>query len=163
MVRQTAQLKANPVPQSTDLSVVGTRYWIVKFAPFRTSWSEIVRRGTFTLRGVRSPVARRNLSLMTVGELVLFYHSQQERAVVGIMTVARSAYPDPTSKDPRWLTCDFRPLRSLQQSVPLSAVKANPRLALTGLVRQPRLSVASIDQQEFEEILKMAGEQSAAL
>ena len=91
------ELKAMNQPGNGNAS---PRYWLVKFAPFRTSWAEIVRRGTFTLRGVRSPAARANLASMRLGDPVLFYHSQQELAVVGVMTVTREAYPDPTSSDP---------------------------------------------------------------
>jgi predicted RNA-binding protein with PUA-like domain len=68
-------------------------HWLVKFAPFRTSWAEIVKRGTFTLRGVRSPAARKHLSKMRLGDAVLFYHSQKELAVVGLMEVSKEAYP----------------------------------------------------------------------
>src|SRR5437763_1316665 len=113
MVRQTIRKKANSVPESRPFASDGLRHWIVKFAPFRTSWSEIVRHGNFTLRGVRSLQARRNLSGMSLGDLAFFYHSQQEQAIVGVMVVTRTAYPDPTSSDSRWLTCDFRPIRTL--------------------------------------------------
>lgn len=124
-------------------------YWLVKFAPFRTSWAEIVLRGAFTLRGVRSAAARNHLSAMHIGDRVLFYHSQQELAVVGVMTVTREAYPDPTSADPQWLTCDFSPVATLAQPVPLAGIKANPRLATLALVRQPRLAVMPIAPEQF--------------
>ena len=124
--------------------------WLVKFAPFRTSWSEIVRRGTFTLRGIRSPAARNNLRAMQLHDPVLFYHSQQERTIVGIMEVSRTAYPDPTSADPKWLTCDFVPIRSLQTPVKLSTIKADLRLADIRLIRQPRLSVMPLTDLEFD-------------
>lgn len=89
------------------------RHWLVKFAPFRTPWTEIVKRGTFTLRVVRSPAARKHLLEMRLGDTVLFYHCQKELAVVGVMAVTREAYADPTSADPQWLTCDFAPLKTL--------------------------------------------------
>ena len=88
-------------------------FWLVKFAPFRTSWAQIVLRGGFTLRGVRSSAARTHLSAMRLGDEVLYYHSQQELAVVGAMRVTREAYPDPTSADSQWLTCDFIPMKTL--------------------------------------------------
>ena len=125
-------------------------FWLVKFAPFRTPWSEIVRRGTFTLRGVRSPTAQNNLKDMRLHDPVLFYHSQQERAVVGLMEVSKSAYSDPTSADPKWLTCDFAPIRSLARPVSLAEIKADSRLAEMGLVRQPRLAVMPLTAQEFD-------------
>src|SRR5438046_2207674 len=125
------------------------RYWLVKFAPFRTPWPEIVKRGTFTLRGVRSPAARKNLSAMRRGDAVLFYHSQQELSVVGLMEVTREAYPDPTSADPQWLTCDFAPVKTLPCPVPLETIKADSRLAKLPLVRQTRLAVMPMTEQEF--------------
>lgn len=132
------------------MKINGNRCWLVKFAPFRTPWSEIVRRGTFTLRGVRSPTARNNLKNMRLHDPVLFYHSQQERAVVGLMEISRRAYSDPTSADPQWLTCDFAPIRSLARPVSLAEIKADSRLAAMGLVRQPRLAVIPLTAQEFD-------------
>jgi predicted RNA-binding protein with PUA-like domain len=132
------------------------RHWLVTFAPFRTSWAEIVRRGTFTLRGVRSPAARKYLSEMQRGDTVLFYHSQKELAVVGIMEVRREAYPDPTSADPQWPTCDFAPVKTLEHPVPLGTIKADPRLAMLALVRQPRLAVMPVAEDQFQIILAKA-------
>lgn len=129
---------------------------MVKFAPFRTSWIEIVRRGVFTIRGIRSQQARNNLATMRNGDLVLFYHSQQELAVVGLMEVTREAYPDPTSTDPRWVTCDFKPLQTLSPPITLSEIKANPALSELPLIRQPRLSVMPVTMKEFNEILKIS-------
>jgi predicted RNA-binding protein with PUA-like domain len=136
----------------------GPRHWIVKFAPFRTSWKQIVRNGNFTLRGIRSHQARRNLSRMSIGDLVLFYQSQQEQAIVGVMAVVRMAYPDPTSNDPQWLTCDFKPMKTLRRNVPLSLLRENSSLADIALLRQPRLAVSPIPTRAFHEILKLAGE-----
>jgi len=133
-----------------DVERTSSRCWLVKFAPFRTSWTEIVQRGTFTLRGVRSPAARKHLADMRVGDTVLFYHSQQELAVVGVMEVSRDAYPDPTSHDPRWLTCDFIPVRTLARPVTLKEIKAEARLSTLALVRQPRLAVMPLSAREFQ-------------
>lgn len=135
------------------------RHWLVKFAPFRTSWTEIVRRGTFTMRGVRSSAARAHLAAMRLGDRVLFYHSQQELAVVGVMTVTREAYPDPTSADPQWLTCEFAPVQTLARPVPLAELKAAPALADIALIRQPRLAVMPLDTVAFTRILALAGAQ----
>lgn len=131
-------------------------FWMVKFAPFRTSWSEIVRRGAFTLRGVRSSVARKHLSAMRIGERVLFYHSQQELSVVGVLEVIREAYPDPTSADAKWLTCDFVPVETLAHPVTLEAIKADSRLAALALVRQPRLTVMPVTELHFQIIVELA-------
>ena len=131
------------------------RHWLVKFAPFRTSWAEIVRRGTFTLRGVRSPTARANLAAMRLGDPVLFYHSQQELAVMGVLEVTREAYPDPTSSDPQWLTCDFRPIESLASPVPLAAIRTEHDLSQIALLRQPRLAVMPLHANEWNRILEL--------
>ena len=133
------------------------RNWLVKFAPFRTNWAEILRRGTFTLRGVRSPEACNYLAAMRMGDCVLFYHSQQERAIVGLMTVTREAYPDPTSNDPRWRTCSFAPIRTLPRPVPLAELKIDPRFAKLSLVCRPRLAVMPVNEEGFQAILSLSG------
>lgn len=138
------------------------RYWLIKFAPFRTSWADIVRAGTFTLRGVRSPEARRNLAAMRVGDAVLFYHSQQERTIVGMLEVTREAYPDPTSSNPRWVTCDFTPVRTFASPISLATVKADQRLATLALVRQPRLAVIPVPAEMFDVIVDTGRETGVA-
>lgn len=115
---------------------------------------QIVQRGTFTLRGVRSPAARKHLSEMRVGDPVLFYHSQKELAVVGVMEVTREAYPDPTSADPHWLTCDFAPVQTLSRPVSLDEIKSDARLAKLALVRQPRLAVMPVTTEHFQIIVE---------
>jgi predicted RNA-binding protein with PUA-like domain len=130
-------------------------HWLVKFAPFRTSWAEIVKRGTFTLRAGRSPAARKHLSKMRLGDAVLFYHSQKELAVVGLMEVSKEAYPDPLSADPRWLTCDFAPIISINRPVSRAQIKTEPILEETALIRQPRLAVMPLTEKQFRVILKM--------
>jgi predicted RNA-binding protein with PUA-like domain len=136
--------------QQENEIIGSSRYWLVKFAPFRTPWSEIVQRGKFTLRGVRSPAARKHLSAMRRGDRVLYYHSQQELAVVGIMEVTREAYPDPTCANQQWLTCDFVPIKTLACPVSLEAVKADSRLMSLALIRQPRLAVMPITEEQFQ-------------
>ena len=90
---------------------------------------------------------------MQRGDLVLFYHSQQELAVVGIMQVQKESYPDPTSSNPRWLTCDFAPVNTLARPVPLAAIKSDPRLVTLALVRQPRLAVMPLTAEQFRIIV----------
>lgn len=134
------------------------QYWLIKFAPFRTSWAEIVARGTFTLRGGRSPAARKHLATMRPGDRVLFYHSQQEFAVMGVLEVTSAAYPDPTSADPRWLTCDFAPMKALRRPVTLAALKSNPRFSNLALLRQPRLAVMPVEPGQFQIIAEELGQ-----
>lgn len=132
------------------------RRWLIKFAPFRTSWAEIVARGAFTPRGIRSPEARKHLSAMRLGDRVLFYRSQQDQAIVGLLEVTREAYPDPTSADPHWLTCDFAPLASMPSPISLEAIKATLALSDLTLVRRPRLAVMPLTDEEFEIVQALA-------
>ena len=134
------------------------QHWLIKFAPFRTSWSEIVARGIFTPRGIRSPEARRYLNSMSIGDQVLFYQSQHEQAIVGLLQVSREAYPDPTSADPHWLTCDFSPLATLKTAVSLKKIKDTRSLANLALIRQPRLAVMPVSKEEFETIQKISND-----
>ena len=142
------------VPQK--VAPVNTYFWLVKFAPFRTSWRDIIMAGRFTLRGVRSHAARKNLQAMRLGDRVLFYHSQKEKAIVGVLKVTRPAYPDPTSADPKWLTCDFAPTKTLTRPVTLKELRSHPQFADLPLLRQPRLSVMPISPQAFENIIALS-------
>jgi predicted RNA-binding protein with PUA-like domain len=132
------------------------RHWLIKFAPFRTSWAEIVARGTFTPRGIRSPEARKHLSAMRLGDPALFYRSQKDQAIVGLLQVTREAYPDPTSADPKWLTCDFQPIRTLKQVIPLTELRKLDTLSNLALFRQPRLAVMPVSQSEFQQIIALS-------
>ena len=136
------------------------RHWLIKFAPFRTSWTDIVRTGSFTLRGVRSSEACKHLATMRTGDPVLYYHSQRERAVVWVLEVTGTSYPDPTSADSRWLTCDFRPVQRLSRPVSLAELRQEDRLVGLRLLRQPRLAVMPITSLEFASIIAIAARAS---
>lgn len=129
------------------------RHWLIKFAPFRTSWEEIVARGIFTPRGIRSLEARKHLKSMALGDPVFFFQSQKDQAVKGLMKVSRPAYPDPTSADPSWLTCDFHPIRSFFPSLSLAAIRSWKSFDASPLIRQPRLAVMPIQPEEAEWII----------
>jgi predicted RNA-binding protein with PUA-like domain len=126
--------------------------WLIKFAPFRSSWQEIISRGVFTMRGVRSPEARKHLSRMKLGDKVLFYRSQQDQAIVGLMEVSREAYPDPTSADTQWLTCDFIPIQTFPQPLSRDAIKNCKLLQSLPLLTRPRLAVMPLTNDEFTSI-----------
>ncbi|SPD74214.1 conserved hypothetical protein [uncultured Desulfobacterium sp.] len=132
------------------------KYWLIKFAPFRYSWEDCLRNGRFEIYSVRSPQARNNLNAMKSGDSVLFYHSQEGNCVMGKMKVIEEAHQDPTTTEERWVSVTFEPTESLQHSVSLNAIKANPNLANIGLVKQPRLSVMAITESEFNTIMIMA-------
>jgi len=122
----------------------GRHGWLVKSEPGTYSWDDLVRDGSTRWDGVRNPLARNHLAAMKKGDSVLFYHSGDARAVVGLARVTREAYPDPSADDPRWLAVDLAPVRPLKTPVTLAAIKADPRLADLPLVRQSRLSVMPI-------------------
>jgi predicted RNA-binding protein with PUA-like domain len=127
--------------------------WLVKTEPSTYAWTDLVREGGTRWDGVRNALARNHLAAMRKGDHALVYHSGDERAVMGIARVTRSAYPDPTADDPRWLAVDLEPLRPLAKPVSLATVKADARLANLALVRQSRLSVMPVDADAFARIL----------
>jgi predicted RNA-binding protein with PUA-like domain len=129
--------------------------WLVKSEPFKYSWDDLVRDGSTYWDGVRNATARNNLASMRKGDLVLYYHSNEGKEVVGVARVKREAYPDPTTDDERWVVVDLEPLQPLTRSVSLADVKAEPRLREIALVRQSRLSVMPIEKKAFDRILAM--------
>lgn len=131
------------------------KYWLVKSEPELYSWEKFVSEGSATWEGVRSYQARNNLQAMAKGDPVLFYHSQEGREVVGIATVSKEAYQDPTTDDERWVTVDITPTVALQKPVPLSAIKMDERLQEIGLIRQSRLSVMPLKPEEFDALLEL--------
>lgn len=130
-------------------------YWLMKSEPGSYSWDGLVRDGGTEWDGVRNPAARLHLKAMKAGDQAFFYHSGQERAVVGIMRIAREAQPDP--KDGDWVSVAVEPIRALGP-VTLKAIKADPRLARMELIRQSRLSVAPVRAEEWAAILDLAGD-----
>ncbi len=131
-------------------------FWLVKQEPSSYSWSDFVQEGKTSWTGVRNYAARNNLRRMQKGDEVLFYHSGEEKAVVGIAKVTRSAYQDPTAKEGDWATVDLAPVKPLRQPVTLREIKGNSRLKGILLVRQSRLSVMPLTESDFCEILKMS-------
>ena len=131
-------------------------YWLVKSEPSTYAFERLVAEGRARWDGVRNPTARRNLGGMKAGDLVLFYHSGEGKAVVGIARVAKEAYPDPTSADGKWLAVDVEPVKALARPVALAEIKAERSLADLALVRQPRLSVIPLSKDAYERILALA-------
>ena len=132
-------------------------FWLVKQEPSSYSWSDFVAEGETSWTGVRNFTARNNLRKMRPGDEVLFYHSGDEKAVVGIAEVTRTAYPDPTAKEGDWSTVDLAAVKPLARPVTLREIKGNLRLQGILLVRQSRLSVMSLPEPEFREIVNMGG------
>ena len=135
-------------------------FWLVKQEPSTYSWSDFVAEGQTAWTGVRNYTARNNLRKMQRGDDVLFYHSGEEKAVVGIAKVTRTFYSDPTAKDGDWSAVDLAPVRVLKRPVTLREIKSNSRLKQMPLIRQSRLSVMPLNADEFREILAMADRRS---
>lgn len=132
-------------------------FWLVKQEPSDYSWSDFVADGSTSWTGVRNFAARNNLRRMSKGDEVLFYHSAEDKAVVGIAKVARTAYRDTTAKEGDWSAVDLVPLKPLPKPVTLHEIKAKPALKNIALVRQSRLSVMPLAAKDFTTIVKMAG------
>ncbi len=133
------------------------QHWLVKQEPEKYPWAQFVKdKGTYW-DGVRNYQARNNLRAMAQGDPVLFYHSVSEKAVVGVAEVTREAYPDPTAKEGDWSVVDLKPVQAMATPVTLAQIKAEPKLAEMGLLKQSRLSVSPLSAKEFRLILKMGG------
>ncbi len=129
-------------------------YWLVKQEPEAYSYDDLVGEGKTDWTGVRNYQARNNLALMKKGDRVIFYHSGSQKAAVGISKVSRLPYPDPT--DEKWTAVEIEPVTKFRNPVTLEQIKANKSIENIGLIRQSRLSVISLTENEFQEILSMA-------
>jgi predicted RNA-binding protein with PUA-like domain len=130
-------------------------YWLVKQEPSSYSWSDFRKERGTSWTGVRNYTARNNLRKMKKGDEVLFYHSGDDKAVVGIARVTKTAYPDSTATDGDWSAVDLVPVRSLGKAVTLAEIKATRALQTLPLIRQSRLSVMPVGVAEFRKILEM--------
>ena len=130
-------------------------HWLVKSEPHKYSWDKFNEDGRTFWDGVRNYQARNNLREMKIGDLVLFYHSNDGKEVVGIAKVVKEAYQDPTTSDKNWVVVDLEPVETLKHPVTLEQVKADDRLKDIGLVRQGRLSVMALKGEEFDRIIEL--------
>lgn len=129
-------------------------YWLVKTEPDTYSWDDFIKKGRDQWDGIRNYAARLHLKSMQVDDLVLFYHSNKGKEIVGIAKVVRDFYPDPTTDDDRWVVVDLEPLRKLKRAVSLQEIKVDERLIDIPLVRIGRLSVQPVPKEAFEIILE---------
>jgi predicted RNA-binding protein with PUA-like domain len=134
-----------------------SQYWLVKQEPTAYSWDQFVADGKTDWTGVRNFQARNNLRAMKSGDQVLFYHSVNGKAVVGVAVVSREAFPDPTAPNGDWSSVEIKPVRPVKPPVKLEQIKAEPKLAQIPLLRQSRLSVMSLSKQEFDDVLGLIG------
>ena len=128
-------------------------YWLMKSEPESYSWADLERDGATEWDGVRNNAARLHLRAMKAGDEAFFYHSMSDKAVVGIMRVTREAEPD--ARDPNWVSVRVEPVKAIAP-VTLAEIKAEPRLSKMELIRQSRLSVAPVRDEEWKVVLELA-------
>lgn len=132
------------------------KHWLVKSEPFKYSWEQFEIEKRTMWDGVRNYQARNNLREMKKGDLVFWYHSNEGKEIVGIAKVAKEHYQDPTTDDKNWVVVDLVPFKKLKKAVTLEQIKIDENLKNIGLVRQGRLSVMELTQEEFDYILLLA-------
>lgn len=132
-------------------------FWLVKSEPGAWSWDDQVRDSVTAWTGVRNYQASNFLKAMKLGDTCFFYHSVEEKRIVGIVEVVREAYPDPTAEDPRWVCVDVKAVKPVARPVSLADIKATPELADIALIRQSRLSVMPIEPAHWAVLCGMAG------
>ncbi|HXT79666.1 MAG TPA: EVE domain-containing protein [Acetobacteraceae bacterium] len=135
----------------------GRQHWLVKSEPEAFSWDQQVANGTEPWTGVRNHAAKLNLKAMKLGDLAFFYHSNTGKEIVGIVEVARTAYPDPTAESGEWVAVDMKAVGPMPTPVTLTEIKADPALADILLVRQSRLSVMPIAKPHWDRLCRMGG------
>jgi len=135
------------------------KYWLIKSEPFKYSWDQFEKDQSTFWDGVRNYQARNNLRQMSLGDLCLFYHSNEGKEVVGVAEVLKEWYQDPTTDNTNWCVVDVKPSIKLKRSISLAEIKADPELTDLGMLKQPRLSVVSITEAHFNHIIKLSNEQ----
>lgn len=130
--------------------------WLVKSDPETYSWEMFAADRITNWDGVRNFQARNNLEKMQVGDDVLFYHSNQDRAVLGTASVSKESFEDSTSNDPRWLSVELRAGTKFDNPVTLEQIKKRDSLKNIALVKQSRLSVMPLEDEEYDEIVELS-------
>jgi predicted RNA-binding protein with PUA-like domain len=131
-------------------------HFLIKSEPTKYSFGQLVSDGHAVWDGIRSFEARNNLRAMKRGDLLLYYHSNEGKAVVGIARVTREAYPDPTAEGEDWSVVEIEPVRPLARPVALDELRAHRVLAKMMMLRRPRLSVVPVTGEEFDAVLELA-------
>jgi predicted RNA-binding protein with PUA-like domain len=130
-------------------------YWLVKSEPSKYSWETFVKDNQTIWDGVRNYAARIHLRNMKKGDSVFFYHSNEDLAIIGIATIYKEAFPDPTTDDANWVAVGLKPLRKLKRMVTLKEMKADSRLQELKLIKIGRLSVSPVTDEEWKAILSL--------
>ena len=160
--RQICESEVESFKEERDILVCvriihGMKFWLVKQEPEDYAWEMLVKDGQTAWTGVRNFQARNFLREMSQGDQVLYYHSGKEKSVVGIASVARACYPDPTATEGDWVAVDLKPVKPFSKPVALSAIKSDKAFHNLLLVRHSRLSVMPVAPPEFKHLLKLGG------
>lgn len=131
-------------------------YWLMKTEPGNYSWDDLVKDTRTFWDGVRNYQARNHMKNMKIGDLVLYYHSVDQKSVVGIARIVKEFYQDPSTEDDRWVAVDIVPEYPLKKSITLSDIKSEPRLKDMVLVHNMRLSVQPVTREEFDIVIEMS-------
>jgi len=131
------------------------QYWLLKSEPFKYSYDDLVRDKRTYWDGVRNYQARHNLRAMKKGDKALYYHSNEGKEVIGVVTIVKEAYPDPTAKEGDWSVVDVAPDKKLKRTVTLAEIKQTASLQEMALIKQSRLSVMPVTAKDFKEIIKI--------
>ena len=131
-------------------------YWLAKSEPEAYSWQQLVKDGKTAWTGVRNFTARNNLRAMKKHDLVFFYHSGEEKSVVGLARVEKEFYPDPTAEEGDWVCVDLAAIKAVNKPVSLAQIKSDKTLHDMVLVKQSRLSVSPLTKAQFERVLALA-------
>jgi predicted RNA-binding protein with PUA-like domain len=131
-------------------------HFLIKSEPYKFSFDQLVADGRAVWDGVRNFEARNNLRAMKKGDLALYYHSNEGKAIVGVARVSREAYPDPTAEGEDWSVVEVEPVRALARPVGLEELREDRVLAKMMMLRRPRLSVVPVTPVEFDAVLELA-------
>ncbi len=131
-------------------------YWLVKSEPGTYSWRRLAEERRTAWTGVRNYTARNNLRAMKTGDPVFFYHSGDEKSVVGVARVVKEFYPDPTANEGDWSAVDLVPVKPVDRTVALSQIKGDKILREMKLVKLSRLSVSPVTREQFSRLLELA-------
>lgn len=136
-------------------------YWLMKSEPAVYPWGKLIRDKRGSWDGVRNHQAANNLRTMQIGDEAFFYHSNEGLAIVGIMTITKTAYPDPTDATGKFVMVDVAPVRPLQRAITLKEIKADKILCQMAMVKLMRLSVSPVTATEWQRIVELAKENAA--
>jgi predicted RNA-binding protein with PUA-like domain len=132
-------------------------YWLIKSEPGVWSWDQQLKKGTEAWTGVRNHLAAKHLKTMAIHDQAFFYHSNEGREIVGIVTIVQTAYKDPTDETGKFVCVDVKADTPFKKPVTLTQIKSNPMLQTMVLIRQSRLSVTPVTAHEWDIICKLGG------